>query len=112
MTDADDVISRLFREPSTPDRDEAFAATVRAEVARLRRRATLLLTLRLAAGLALLAVGAALMTRFGPVLPDLSKLYGGFEILSVPAPLVFIALLAGLAFQAFTELKRRGWIRG
>ena len=94
MTDADDAIARLFREGPTADRDEAFAAAVMADVARLRRRANLLLGARLAGGVLLLGGLAVVAQRTDLALPVRSLLEAGPEIVSVPAPFVALGVLA------------------
>jgi hypothetical protein len=103
MTDADDQLSRLFREGPTPERDHVFAAQVMVEVDRMRRRANWVLGLRLGISFAVLTAAALAMGRFSPELPDLSERFGGGEIMSVPIPLV----AAGLVVAGVVHLWRR-----
>lgn len=107
MTDADDQLSRLFREDPAPDRDQDFADRVMVDVDRLRRKANILLAGKVAAILAILAVAAAVLSRITGRLPDLSGLYGGGEVMSVPWPLFALAIVLVIATQLRGVTRRR-----
>jgi hypothetical protein len=106
VTDSDPQLIVLFSEQIAPDRDEAFAARVSADVRRARTVANMALVGRLALGLAALA-GAAfasstIVSLFQPLIDWIASTG---EILSVPTPVVALAA-CGVTLMT---LYRRGW---
>jgi hypothetical protein len=101
MTETDDALSRLFREPLTADRDDAFASRVAHEVAIIRRGQQVY---RLAMGLAVIIIGAglglsasAIVSAMTPAMAGLAEAgrlvlnFGSIALMAITATIAVLA---------------------
>lgn len=107
MTETDDRLARLFREPLTAERDEAFAARLKADIAAARLTCRIYQAVTLAAAVAIL-IGAALAVSsltaaFAQAAGDLVQSTFGSPLVTV----VLMGVAAALAIPLSQWLARR-----
>jgi hypothetical protein len=105
MTDSGDLLSRLFRDPVVPERDEVFAARVAQEIAAARRAARVYRLAVLFAGMAGVAgLALAVISIDGPVGAALAGLPAGIGRLStaVSPTMALVVAVGAIAYSQWT----------